>query len=95
MVPHSRFGLVLDDPRDSISKVWFAFIDPTGTSSQVWFGRGGSTLSIIQGLVWFQRIYVVHHPRFGLVAEDPRGPLSKVWFGFRGSMFYIIPGLVW
>ncbi len=24
---------------------------------------------------------MVHHPRFGLVAEDPRRSLSKVWLG--------------
>jgi hypothetical protein len=45
--------------------------------------------------LWFRRIHVVHHPRFGLVAEDPRGPLSKVWFGFRGSMYGVSSSQVW
>ncbi len=81
MVHYPRFGLVAEEPRGSIAKVWF--------------GTGGSTWFNIQGLGLFQRIHVVHHPRFGLVAEDPRDSLSKVWFGRRGTMRYFIPGLVW
>ncbi len=42
------------------------------------FEVGGSTWFIIQGLVWFTRNHVVHHPRVGLVADEPRGSISKV-----------------
>jgi hypothetical protein len=88
VVHYPRFGLVAEDPRGSLS--------------QVWFGSGGFTCFNIQGLVWFQMIHVVHHPLvsedprrppsqvwFGsgvstsssiprdLVWEDPRGSSSK------------------
>ncbi len=98
VVHHPRFGLMWEDLRGSLSKVWFGvrgsmcgfglkiqvwFDDLRGSLSQVWFGSGGTPWLNIQGSVWYWRIYVVHHPRFGLVAVDPHGSLSKVWFGFR------------